>query len=81
MVSVGLSLGQSDTSGSSSADRLMALSFEELLNVRVSPSSLTPIRNGLEPIGLFSINAEEIRLSGARDLDELLEIFVPGFQI
>lgn len=58
---------------------LLGLSLEELLAVNVSSTSLTGVREDLTPLPITIITAEDIELSGARNLDELLEIYVPTF--
>ena len=63
----------------SNVDTLFRLSMEELLNTPVTSSSLTKVKNRLSPVPVVLITEEDIKLSGARSLDELLEIYTPGF--
>jgi outer membrane receptor protein involved in Fe transport len=58
---------------------LYAMSLSELLQVKVTSSSLTDVKNDLSPVPVINISQTDIELSGARSLDELLEIYVPGF--
>ena len=61
---------------------LFEMSIEELMEVEVeSTATLTDAKPRLVPAAVTKITAEQIRLSGARSLDELLEIYVPNLQI
>lgn len=55
------------------------MSLEELVKVKIRSTSLTEIKDNLNPTPVITITQEDIQLSGARSLDELLEIFVPSF--
>jgi outer membrane receptor protein involved in Fe transport len=55
------------------------LTLEELINLRVSSgASLTKTEAGKTPASVTLITREMIEASGARRLDELLEIYVPN---
>ncbi len=58
--------------------QLMSMSLEELMHIRVA--TLTDTDDRYIPAAVTHISAEQIRLSGARSLNELLERFVPGVQ-
>lgn len=54
------------------------MSIEELMNVEIiSPASLTKTTRRLTPATVTTVTQDEIRTSGARSLNELLEIYVP----
>jgi outer membrane cobalamin receptor len=61
-------------------ERLRELSLEELLQVQIYSATLTDTDRRLVPAAVMRITRDQIDSSGARDLDELLEIYVPGFQ-
>lgn len=61
---------------------LFELSLEELVNVSVASSStLTQTEERLVPAAVTQILRENIAGSSARTLNELLQIYVPGFQL
>ena len=57
----------------------LALSIEELMETNVEVASRVSLRLGQQPVSVTTINAEQIRLSGARTLNELLMLHVPGY--
>ena len=58
------------------------LSIEELMKLNVSTTAtLTETSSRLVPAATTTITQEQIKASGARSLDELLEIYVPNLQI
>jgi len=60
---------------------LTQMSLEELMNVQVASSaSLTKTTKRLTPAAVTTITQEDIQASGARNLDELLDIYVPNFE-
>jgi len=56
------------------------MSLEELAQIKYA-SSLTNADYRDLPSNITIITSEQIRMSGARDIDELLEIFVPNLQV
>jgi iron complex outermembrane receptor protein len=61
---------------------LLEMSIEELMNIEIASSaSLTKTTGRLSPAAVTTITKEEIQASGARSLDELLEIYVPNLQM
>lgn len=63
-------------------EKIFKLSFEELANISVfSTSTLTVTSARQAPAAITIITHEDIRLSGASNLDELLDIYVPEFQV
>ena len=62
-------------------DLITELSLEELMKTRITPASLTKTQPNEAPASVTRIDNKMIRASGARSLEELLEIFVPNFQI
>jgi outer membrane receptor protein involved in Fe transport len=58
------------------------MSLEELMTMEVaSTATLTETSRRLEPAATTTITREQIKTSGARSLDELLEIYVPNLEI
>ena len=58
------------------------LSLAELLQVKVyQPAALTKTTARHIPASVTTVTADDIRLSAARSLNELLEIYVPGLQV
>lgn len=63
-------------------DSIMDLSIEELMEIEIQPTAtLTKTSKKLTPAAITIITKEEIETSGARSLDELLDIFVPNLQL
>ena len=66
----------------SGGDDLFDMSLEELMNIDVSSTaSLTETSGRHRPTAMTTIGRKEIEESGARSLDELLEIYVPNLEI
>ncbi len=68
--------------GAFCADPLLSLDIEDLSQVKVGESyaTLTSINPREVPASITVITSDDIERSGARNLDELLDIYVPGFQ-
>jgi len=61
---------------------LTELSIEDLMNVEVvSTATLTKTTPRLVPAAMTTVTAEQIQGSGARSLNELLDIYVPNLQV
>lgn len=58
---------------------LLALSLEELLNIEIGVASRVSADPGRQPASVTIISREQIRSSGARTLNELLMLHVPGY--
>jgi iron complex outermembrane receptor protein len=57
-------------------------SLEQLLEVPIqSPAGLTAVEQRRLPVDMMQIDAWDIQESGAKDLNHLLEIFVPNAQV
>jgi iron complex outermembrane receptor protein len=70
------------SSPNESLDDLFELSLEQLRNIRIkSSTSALRITPREEPSAVTIITREMLNNSGARRLEEALEIFVPNFQI
>lgn len=54
------------------------MSLESLMNVEVSVGSNTKLKKSNIPVSLTTITEEDIRVSAARNIYDLLEIYVPG---
>jgi len=57
-----------------------SLSLEDLLSIKISSGSFLDLNIENSPYSITIISAEQIKLSGAKNISELLEIYVPGFQ-
>lgn len=56
------------------------LSLEALMNIKLQTGSFLELDLAKSPISMTTISRNKIQVSGARNLSEVLEIFVPGFQ-
>jgi len=65
----------------SGAGDLLDMSLEELMNIEIGTSSLTGATKRTSPSTVTRISQEDIRSCGARSLYEVLDIYVPNFQI
>lgn len=64
------------------AGELLELSLEELMSLQIRPAgSLTTSSARLGPSTVTTITQEDIQASGARSLNELLDIYVPNLQM
>lgn len=73
LLSVAPALGQND-----SID-MFSLSLEDLMNIQISISTKTSSNIRETPGILTVITKEDIKASGARDIIDLFQIYVPGF--
>ncbi len=63
------------------SDDLTEMSLEQLINIEISSSgSLTKTTRRKTPATITTITAEDIQRSGARNLMDLLDIYVPNFE-
>jgi hypothetical protein len=70
------------SSGLSASGDFNNLSLDQLLNVDVrSPASLTDTDPRTEPVDVTRLDATDIEESGARDLNHLMEDYVPNTQV
>jgi outer membrane receptor for ferrienterochelin and colicins len=61
---------------------LFDMSLEQLMNIPVTSTSLTAVSSGrVSPSTVTTITQQDIQNSGARSLNELLEIYVPNLQM
>jgi hypothetical protein len=57
------------------------LSLEQLVNIEIrSPASLTEMDPRRVPVAMTQLDAQDVQQSGARNLNQLLEIYVPNAQ-
>ena len=69
-----------DTRGNNTTN-LLEMDLEALVNVEVrSPAGLTEIDSRRVPVALTQLDARDIQQSGARNLNQLLEIYVPNVE-
>lgn len=59
-------------------EELFSLSLEELMNIQVLSASLTGAKKINNPASVTVIDAESIKNTPARNLNDLIEIYVPG---
>ncbi len=63
-------------------EELFRMTIEELMEVKVvSSAALTEIEQHLIPAAVTKITHEQIELSGARSITELIDIYVPNIQV
>lgn len=63
-------------------ESLMELSLEDLMEIEIRPTAtLTKTEQKIIPAAMTIITKEDIENSGARSVDEVLEIYVPNLQI
>ncbi len=63
-------------------NNLFDMSLEQLMNIPVTSTSLTTVASGrVSPSTVTTITQQDIQNSGARSLEELLEIYVPNLQM
>ncbi|MEN9352820.1 MAG: hypothetical protein RL318_145 [Fibrobacterota bacterium] len=55
------------------------LSLSDLMNIKLQTGSFLELDLAKSPISMTVVKREQISLTGARNLSELLEIYVPGF--
>jgi len=61
-----------------SVDDLLSLSLEELMNLQVYSSTLSALPKSEAPSSIIIISGEQITRTPARNVRDLLEIYVPG---
>jgi len=72
--------GPAPNSNTSAGDSLFDMSLEELMQMDVTAGTLTDTTRRYIPSAITVIDQKMIQSSGARNLDELFEIYVPNFQ-
>ena len=70
---------QAQTDSTNIDESIFDMSLEEIMALTVSSSSLTEVKNNLTAVPVTIISSRDIEISGARNLDELLEIYIPTF--
>ena len=73
-----ISLESKEDKNNESIEELTEMSIEQLMNLEVKVGTLTGIKALKAPASITTINADEIRLTPARDLLDLIEIYTPG---
>ncbi|MGA2172646.1 MAG: TonB-dependent receptor plug domain-containing protein [Sedimentisphaerales bacterium] len=82
ILTMGTSALAQDQGGSKQNTDLLSLPMEDLMNIEVaSTATLTKTTPRLVPSAMTIITAEQIQSSGARSLNELLDIYVPDLQV
>lgn len=81
IISILVSSGKIFADEAKDANDLFDLSIEELMDVDVSSTAtLTEAKPRYVPAAVTTITAEDIKVSGARSLFELLDIYVPNLE-
>jgi iron complex outermembrane receptor protein len=77
-----ITAAMTDDEDGQSDDSLIGMNIEELMEVHVRPTAtLTKTSRKITPAATTIITKKDIENSGARSLDELLDIYVPNLQI
>jgi outer membrane receptor protein involved in Fe transport len=61
-----------------SVDKLFSMSLEELMNVKVTTGTLTEMTRSKIPVSVTVISHEDIEICPARNLFDLIEVYVPS---
>ena len=69
------------SNGNDNDKSLFDMSLEELMNMSVTSGTLTDTTRRYTPSAITVIDQKMIQSSGARSVDELLDIYVPNFQL
>ncbi len=85
----GLDAGLDDAEPTSEVDKLLSMNIEQLANLDVVTSSVNiptgtltaTTTKSVSPSTVTHISREMIQFSGARNLNELLDIFVPNLEV
>lgn len=62
----------------SNIEKLLAMSLDELINIEIDTGTLTGISAFKVPVARTVITAADIAVTPARDIMDLLEVYVPG---
>lgn len=62
-------------------DDLLSLSLEELMNIKVYSSTLSALPKSEAPSSIIIISKEQIARTPARNIRDLLEVYVPGLMV
>ncbi len=82
MIGFSAARATADETAAADTDNLLEMSLEELMEVEIdTSSSLTQTTRRLSPSVVTTITQEQIQASGARSLNELLEIYVPNLEM
>lgn len=65
----------------SSVLHMLDFSLEELMNIEINSGNLVGISASKNPVAITTITQEDIRLAPARNINDLIEIYVPGAMI
>lgn len=73
--------GQANAEAFAEAEAFNELSLTNVLDIKLTTGSFLELDMAHSPMSMTVIDRDKIRVSGARHLGELLEIYVPGFQM
>lgn len=71
----------SSSDGEITEDDLFNMSLEELMSVMVNSGNLVGISSAKNPVAITTITQDDILLSAARNINDLIDIYVPGAMI
>jgi outer membrane receptor protein involved in Fe transport len=80
LVAISSAVIAADIANSTEKQDYFSMSMEDLMNIPISTGSLTDTSRRKVPATTTTITREDIRRTGARNLDELLLITVPNLQ-
>jgi outer membrane receptor protein involved in Fe transport len=61
-----------------SGDKLLDLTLDELMNISVKTGNITGIESSKTPVSITTITANDLAVTPARNLYDILETYVPG---
>lgn len=79
LLALSLSAGMAMAEGSD-PEGMENLSLADLMNIKLQTGSFLELDLSKSPLSMTLIKKDQISVSGARNLSELLETYVPGFQ-
>lgn len=71
---------ETSTKDSTETD-IFAMSLDELMNFVVQTGNLSGLKSSKNPIAITTISEKEIRISPAKNIYDLIEIYVPGLSV
>jgi outer membrane receptor for ferrienterochelin and colicin len=78
-LTLGISLAAGVAFAATDPDGMDNFSLADLMNLKLQTGSFLELDLSKSPLSMTIVKREQISLTGARNLSELLEIYVPGF--
>ena len=75
----GIAYSEDGGNGQNSETVLDELSLGDILSLKITTGSFLDLDLSKSPLSMTIIDKEMVKTSGARNMSELLEIYVPGF--